>query len=81
MELQVRPSRPDDGRVTALLRSLDAYLHQQYPVEEWGTECNHILDVQALLDPSITFMAAWRDGEPLGCGAVRRMSEGLGFAR
>ena len=76
--IEVRPSRPDDGRVTALLRSLDDYLFKQYPVEEWGTECNHILDVQALLDPAITFLAAWQAEQPLGCGAIRRMSDAHG---
>lgn len=76
--LQVRPSRPDDARVTALLQQLDDYLFQKYPAEEWGGDCNHILDVQALLVPSITFLAAWQGDEPLGCGAIRRKADDQG---
>ena len=76
--VQVRPSRPDDARVSGLLQQLDEYLFRQYPVEEWGTECVHILDIATLLQPSITFLAAWKGEEPLGCGAIRRMSDSQG---
>ncbi|HVZ42996.1 MAG TPA: GNAT family N-acetyltransferase [Ramlibacter sp.] len=76
--IEVRPSRPDDARIARLLGTLDEYLHRQYPVEEWGTECNHILDVQALLQPSITFVAAWEGDSALGCGAIRRLRDGEG---
>lgn len=77
-EVLVRPSRPDDPRIVALLSELDAYLYRQYPPEELGTEINHILDVAALLQPDVTFVAAWLDDEALGCGAIRRMSDGQG---
>lgn len=76
--VEVRPTRPDDERIRPLLQALDAYLYQQYPVEEFGQEVNHILGVQALLDPSITFLAAWRGEDVLGCGAVRRCEDGQG---
>ena len=77
-EVQVRPSRPDDGRIVPLLERLDAYLFEQYPPEDWGSDCNHILDVEALLAPGITFLAAWRGDEPQGCGAIRRMTDAYG---
>jgi putative acetyltransferase len=64
----IRPERADHPQVQALLAELDRYLLLLYKPEE-----NHILDVQALLDPSVTLLGAWRGSELLGCGAVRRM--------
>jgi putative acetyltransferase len=64
----IRPERPDHPRVAALLAALDAYLGSLYAPAD-----NHILDAQALLAPEVDFIAAWRGGELLGCGAARRM--------
>jgi putative acetyltransferase len=66
--LTIRPERPDQPDVTALLGALDAYLATLYP-----PEANHILDVQALLAPDIRFLVARRDGQALGTGAARVM--------
>jgi putative acetyltransferase len=52
-----------------MLGQLDAYLAGLYAPEE-----NHILDVQALLAPEVTFLAARRGAELVGCGATRRMA-------
>jgi putative acetyltransferase len=60
--------RPDQPDVQALLGELDAYLAGLYAPQD-----NHILDVRALLAPEVTFLAARRDGQCVGCGAVRRM--------
>lgn len=65
----IQPERPDSPQVSALLTALDAYLARLYP-----PEANHILDVQALLDPAITFLTARRPDQLLACGAVRRMA-------
>lgn len=51
-----------------MLAALDAYLAALY-----APEANHILDVQALLQPEIDFLVAEQAGELLGCGATRRM--------
>lgn len=67
-ETLIRPTRPDDPQVVALLDALDAYLASLY-----APEANHILDVQALLAPEVRFLAAWQGGRVVGCGAVRRM--------
>ncbi len=64
----IRPERPDQPEVVALLDALDAYLSTLYP-----PEANHILDVQALLSPEIRFFVARRDGVAVGTGAVRTM--------
>jgi putative acetyltransferase len=68
-DITIQPERPDRPEVRAMLDALDAYLADLYP-----PEANHILDVQALLDPSITFLAARRSGRLVGCGAVRRVA-------
>jgi putative acetyltransferase len=67
-KLQIRVESPDHPGVAGLLADLDAYLAGLYAPED-----NHILDVQALRAPDVTMLAAWVDGEPVGCGAVRRM--------
>lgn len=77
-QAQIRPSRADDERVVRLLTELDAYLYRQYPPAEFSADVNHILAVSALLDSSVTFVAAWREDQALGCGAVRRMQDGEG---
>jgi putative acetyltransferase len=64
----IRPERPDQAEVVALLDALDAYLSTLYP-----PEANHILGVQALLSPEIRFFVARRDGVAVGTGAVRAM--------
>jgi putative acetyltransferase len=64
----LRPERPDHPQVVALLAGLDAYLGALYP-----PEANHILDVEALRDPAVDFIAAWSGANLLGCGATRCM--------
>ena len=70
--LTIRPERPDQADVVALLDALDAYLASLYP-----PEANHILDVQALLAPDVRFLVARRDGVAVGTGAVR-LGDGYG---
>jgi putative acetyltransferase len=64
----VKPNQPD---VVQLISELDAYLVELYPPES-----NHLLDIEALMHPSITFVAALFNGKAVGCGAIRRDSEG-----
>ena len=64
----IQPTRADHPQVVAMLGELDRYLMTLYAPED-----NHILDVQALLAPEVTFLAAWRGDQLMGCGAVRRM--------
>ena len=74
----IQTSSPLDPRVASLLVELDAYLYRVYPVDEFPPEINHIVDPQALMHPSVTFVAAWEAGEAgdaLGCGAMRRMTD------
>jgi putative acetyltransferase len=70
--LAIQAERPDQPDVVALLGALDEYLHSLYP-----PEANHIMDVQQLLDPAVTFLVARRNGVAVGTGAVRR-TDGYG---
>jgi len=65
--LEIRPERPDQPEIVALLDALDRYLASLYP-----PEANHILDVQALLAPGVSFLVARQGGRAVGTGAVRR---------
>jgi putative acetyltransferase len=68
MTLDIRPTPPDHPQVLALIAELDAYLHSLYAPEE-----NHILDLDGLRHPAVTFLAAWSGATIVGCGAVRVM--------
>ena len=64
----IRQERPDQPEVMALLDDLDRYLGSLYE-----PEANHLLDVQALLAPEVSFFVA-RDGQQaIATGALRRM--------
>ncbi|HUC92168.1 MAG TPA: GNAT family N-acetyltransferase [Paenibacillus sp.] len=57
---------PDNEELAGLIAKLDAYLLEQYPPDEiFGVD---------FADPSvneITFIVAYLDGVPVGCGAIR----------
>ncbi len=63
----IAPERPDHPEVAELLAELDRYLASLYP-----PEANHILDLQALAAPEVSFYTARLDGRVAGCAAVRR---------
>lgn len=64
----IQRESPDQPEVRALLSALDAYLATLYP-----PEANHILGVEALLAPEVTFLVARSGGLAVGTGAFRRM--------
>jgi len=66
--LTIRRERPDQPDVAALLSSLDAYLATLCP-----PQANHILDLQALLDPSVQFFVARQRDRAVGTAACRSM--------
>lgn len=67
--ITIRPERPDQPDVVALLASLDRYLATLFP-----PEANYIMDVQELLAPEVIFLVARRGGEAVGTGAARLMA-------
>jgi len=66
--IEFRPTRPDHPQVRALLDALDAYLASLYAPED-----NHILGIEALLAPDVSFLGAWQGDRLVACGAVRAM--------
>ena len=65
--------RPDQPEVIALIEQLDAFQIPLYPAES-----NHILDIAALCDPSVSFLVARQAGAPVACGAIKMDSRGWG---
>jgi putative acetyltransferase len=65
----IAEERPDQPEVVALLAALDRYLAGLY-----APEANHILSVDELLAPEISFFVAREQGEAVGTAACRRMA-------
>jgi putative acetyltransferase len=67
--ITIAEERPDQPEVVALLAALDRYLGGLYE-----PEANHILTVDELLAPEISFFVAREQGEAVGTAACRRMA-------
>jgi putative acetyltransferase len=67
-DITIRRERADHPQVVAQLTLLDSYLASLYP-----PDANHIMDVQSLLAPEVSFFAAWAGDQVVGTAAVRRM--------
>ena len=68
MTITIRATPPETPAVRSLIADLDRHLAELYPPEQ----C-YILDLNALCQSSVTFLAAWDDECAVGCGAVRVM--------
>jgi putative acetyltransferase len=66
-DVQIRPERADHPQVIALLDALDRYLGELYK-----PDANHILSIDELLAPEVSFFAAWQGERVVGTGALRR---------
>ena len=66
--ITIRPERPDQPEVVALLDALDRFLGDLY-----APEANHIMDVASLLAPEVSFLVAREGPEIVGIGACRGM--------
>jgi putative acetyltransferase len=69
----IRQERPDQPDVMRLIEALDRLMIDLYPPES-----NHLLDINALLDPAVTFLVARAAGEAVGCGAILNDPRGWG---
>ena len=62
---------PGTVEVGSLITQLDAYLHSLYP-----PECNHLMPIESLRQPNVTFLVARVDGQAVGCGAFVKHEAG-----
>jgi ribosomal protein S18 acetylase RimI-like enzyme len=81
--IRVQPADPGSAAAIAFLADLDEYQAGLYPAES-----NHLLPIEALRQPNVTFLIAEVDGQPAGCGAfvhhgdyaeIKRMFVAHGF--
>ncbi len=71
MALEIRIDSLEDGKVGALLQEHLLDMYATSPAESV-----HALQVDALKAPDLTFFSAWRDGELMGCVAIRELTPG-----
>jgi len=67
----VREESPDQPEVRDLLLQLDAHMSSLYPPES-----NHLLGIDALLQPGVRFFVARQQGTARGCGALKLENDG-----
>lgn len=71
--LTIVPGDFEDDRVLALLREHLAGMHANSPPGQVSA-----LDLSGLRTPDIVFFTAWRDGEVLGCAALKHLDASSG---
>jgi len=70
-QVTIQVSDPTSPEARRLIEQLDGYLTALYPPES-----NHLLSVEALRQPGVTFLMAWLEDQAIGCGAfVNREGE------
>ena len=73
MTVRIDPESPRQPDIIRLIEELDTYLSALYPAES-----NHLLDIASLAQPDVRFLVARREGEALGCIALRVDPAGWG---
>jgi putative acetyltransferase len=58
---------PGSADARCLIAKLDSYLNGLYP-----PECNHLMPIELLRQPNVTFLVARVDGAAVGCGGFVR---------
>ncbi len=64
---------PDSDDAIRLIGALDDDLRRRYP----GIQLKGLRPAD-VSDPGLVFLAAYADGDPVGCGAVRELEPGVG---
>jgi putative acetyltransferase len=67
--MDIRPGGLDDPRVVRLLQH-----HVTTAGAQTVQESAHALDLDGLSAPDVDFWTVWDDGQPIGMGAVKRLS-------
>src|SRR5262249_6723809 len=63
-DIIIQPGDPAAPEAAALIAQLDAYQASLYPAES-----NHLLSIESLKQPNVTFLIASVDGHTAACGA------------
>jgi GNAT superfamily N-acetyltransferase len=71
--VSVSVESPYGPEAASLLEELDRDLRKRYP-----DHCIHGVQLAELEDGKGAFVVARLDGRPVGCGAIRRLEEGIG---
>lgn len=72
----VLPERPDEEPGRALLAEYYAEIASRYP--DWRPELGSTASVADMSPPGGRFVVAYVNGEPAGCGTIRRFDETTG---
>jgi putative acetyltransferase len=73
LAITVSQEDPRTAGGARLVAMLDEYMGGLYPAES-----NHLLPLDQLARPNVTFLVALLDGEPAGCGALVAHPQGYG---
>ena len=68
-EVIIQIESPDQPDVRDLLAASDAYAAALYPAES-----NHMVDIDSLQGPEVSFFVARLDGKALGCASLVKKS-------
>jgi putative acetyltransferase len=71
--VRIDEESPRQPAIARLVEELDTYLGSLYPAES-----NHFMDIESLAQPDVRFFVARREGEALGCIALRVDPAGWG---
>jgi putative acetyltransferase len=71
----IAPTDPTGPEATTLIARLSAELAALYPEDTSAGAGN--FNPADLAGPGSTFLIAWLDGQPVGCGALRPMEPGV----
>jgi putative acetyltransferase len=72
-DVTIRREDPRQPEVVALIAYLDQLMASLYPAES-----NHLLDVETLAAPDVTFLVARINDKVIGCGGLRSHDAELG---
>lgn len=68
--IRIAPEKPDQGGVRCMIRESDRHYAKLYPADQ-----NHLLDIDDLLEPGVTFLVARCDNVLAGFGALAERSD------
>jgi len=66
--MRIRPDDLSGPEIHALLQEHLRHMHELSPPESV-----HALDIAQLRQPDVSFWTVWRDGQLLGCGALKQL--------